>query len=468
MKVLSHVLIICAVTAAAGADAAARDSGADYLQQPMPESWSYDSAVTSATPDDSGWWKGFNDPLLDSLVNAALNGNYDVRLAARRILSARAQVRQAAAAYWPTIGVSAGYSRDQSAGAIRSRSTPSSTSGYFSAGVDVSWEIDLFGRVTRQVKRGKAQEAVSRADMRAVAVSLVANVAEAYVNLRMYQSQLLVAREHLKSQARVVEIAEARHEAGLASELDPAQARTVLYSTEAAIPALEESVHTTVNAIALLLGVYPDSLAPRLENSFVRPDYRRIVAAGVPMDLLRRRPDVVEAEKQLAVYAAELGIAKGDFMPTLTLQGSIGTAAGRADGLFGRNSLQYSVAPTLSWTVFDGLARNAAVAEARYQMESGIDHYNLTVMTAVQEVDNAIASYAAALRTIELTTQVNEWSRKEFDLAIEQYKEGLSAFTNVAQAQISLLETANSLVQSRASALKSLIQLYQALGGAPQ
>ena len=195
------------------------------------------------------------------------------------------------------------------------------------------------------------------------------------------------------------------------------------------------------------------------------PDYHQIVAVGFPSDLLRRRPDIVEAEYQLAEYAANVGIAKKDFLPTLSLVGTIGTSSHKADGLFGKHSLTYSIAPQLSWTVFDGLARNYRTAEAKLNLEAAVDQYNLTVMNAVEEVDNALIQYDAILSSIELQQRVVEQSEKSLNLAVDLYKTGLTAFSNVVDGQMNWLESQNTLVTLKGKALSTLVTIYQALGG---
>ena len=186
---------------------------------------------------------------------------------------------------------------------------------------------------------------------------------------------------------------------------------------------------------------------------------------GVPAELLRRRPDIVEAEYELASYAAALGLAKRDFLPTLSLNGTIGTGAHSAGDLFSRNSLTYSIEPTLTWTIFDGMSRRANMASARQQMEIGIESYNNTVMTAVEEVDNAITTYAGTLRNLDILDDVVTQSRKSLDLSLDLYKRGLSPFNNVVTAQMNLLEYQNSVVTASGNALTALITLYEALGG---
>lgn len=469
MKTITHVLLfICAMSGGTEAVVSQQlPSGQRYLEERMPESWGYTAEFEQTLPSDDDWWKMFNDPMLDSLITEGTENNYNIRMALLRIEMAKQAVGQAASQYYPTISLNAGYTKARSAGAMRGKDIPSTNTSYFSLGADMNWEIDVFGRITEQVKGKKAEVGVSKADYVGAMISMAADIATYYINIRTSQAELQVAHEHLESQNRVVEIAEARHEAGLVSKLDVAQAKTVYYSTEAAIPQIEASIRTNINAIAILLGVYPEKLYDRLSSVLPQPDCRRIINAGVPLNLLRRRPDIVAVERQLAVYAAQVGIVKKDFLPTLSLQGTIGVASHDFGDLFKKNSFEYSIAPTLSWTLFDGFDRKHALASARAEMELGIDNYNQTVMNAVQEVDNAMTAYITALKTMELDNNVLEQSRESFDLAIEQYKEGLAAFTNVVDAQISWLNYANSLVAAKGEALTSLIELYQALGGSP-
>ncbi|MFI3240884.1 MAG: TolC family protein, partial [Bacteroidales bacterium] len=195
------------------------------------------------------------------------------------------------------------------------------------------------------------------------------------------------------------------------------------------------------------------------------PDYHAIVAVGVPLDLLRRRPDIKAAEYTLAAAAAAVGVAKNEFLPTLTISGSIGFDANDFDDLFKRSSLAYSVAPTLSWTIFDGLSRKHTIKSAKQQMEISINDYNNSVMTAYMEVDNAMIGYRYSLHSIEALKTVMVESNRALELSVELYKKGLSSFTNVADAQINSLEYSNSMITSQSKALLSLITLYQALGG---
>ncbi len=440
----------------------------DIIAQNHPgddAAWQYDEMLTQSLPSDDEWWKGFEDATLDSLINMAEAANYNLRAASRRIEASRQSRREALAAYYPQIGLDAGYSRARTSGALVPDGR-AATSGAFQIGASMSWEIDLFGRVRQNVKASDAALQATKAQYTGAMVSLTAEVAKTYVQLRMYQEQLAVANAHQVSQQKVVAIAEGRHEAGIGSALDVSQARTVLYSTRASVPPLEAMIESSYNSLATLTGQFPDKIREMLAATpATMPHDPGRVAAGVPADLLRRRPDLVEAEAEMAHAAALCGVAKKDFLPTLSLSADASTQAANAGDLFSGRSFAWSVAPTLSWTVFDGLARNARSAAARADFEASVDNYNETLLTAVQEVNNALANYKASLRAIELRKDVIHESRRSFDLSLDLYKQGLTPFNNVSDAMMSLLENQNSLISSEGSLLNSYISLYQALGG---
>lgn len=440
-------------------------SAATVLNDSLPEHWVYNEHFNQSVPTEDNWWARFDDSLLDSLIAEGVQNNYNVLMAARRINIARQSLNSARAAYFPTIGLNAGWTKARNSGAVGPVVTDATVNDYFSFGLNMSWEIDVFGKITAKAKGQKAAYDATRAEYAAVMTTLCANIAKSYIQLRVWQAEWQVAMEHIASQEKIVKITEARHEAGLASMLDVTQAKVVYYSTQASVPGLESAIHTTINGLAVLLGVYPEAIYGRLASAKALPSCNQLVPVGVPAQLLRRRPDIVEAESQLAVYAAALGVAKKDFLPTLTLEGSISTSAHKFDNLFKNNSFTYSIAPTLSWTVFDGLARKYNVASAREQMEIGMANYNLTVMTAVEEVDNSISGYLSTLRKINVLNDVVEQSRKSLDLSLDLYKRGLNPFSDVVTAQLNLLENTNSLVTAQGDALAALISLYSALGG---
>lgn len=455
----THVnqLLPLLLAAAATIPALAADSDG-LLRSPVPDHWSYTPAAEQTLPTADRWWSDFHDPTLDSLIALGETNNYNLAMAERRVAIARQAVRSARAGWMPTIGATAGWSRAKELG------TP--PAGAWSLGLQASWEVDVFGKVYSRVKQQNALLEGTRAEYTAAMISLCSEIASTYFNLRTAQAQQVVARQHIASQDSVAGKAQARFDAGLASKLDVAQALSVLYSTEASLPSLDTEIATYTNAIATLCGVYPSEIEPLLApRTAMQPDCSRLVAAGVPAELLRRRPDIIEAESTVAAAAAALGVSKKDYLPSLAITGAIGTSAVKAGDLFGKGSMTWSVAPTLSWTIFDGLAREASIASARETLESDIDNYNAVVLNAVQEVENALTTYTNDMKQISILEKVVEQSRISVDLSVEQYTQGLAPFTNVMNAQLDYLQYANSLLSARGSALVALANLYRALGG---
>lgn len=455
--------IIAAICSAA--NALAIQPPTKWLRDSLPNQWEYVSQYNQKLPTEDAWWKTFGDSDLDSLISLAERQNFNVAAAVARIEMAKKTVDAAKAAYFPTINLSAGWVKGQNSGATGPVVSPTSGFDYFSLGASAQWEIDIFGKITQNVKVEKAAYDATRAEYDGVMVSLAANVAKSYIALRAYQQELLVASEHLKEQEKVLAIVEARFKAGIASKLEVTQSEIVVSTTRASIPSLMAMIESSINSLALLTGQYPEDIHHWLEVPGRPIEIVYGANLGVPADLLRRRPDIVEAEAQLAQYAAMVGVAKKDFLPTLAISGSVGTESHEAKHLFGKHSLYWQVNPTLSWTLFDGLARNYKTAEAKAQLEAAVDSYNYTVMNAVIEVQNATTTYSTSIETYNLTQEAIRQSKESLDLAVDLYKKGLTPFNNVADAQMSYLENQDSQITARKNALTAVVSLYQALGG---
>lgn len=454
--------ILTVSTALAAAGALAESPGANAPE--MPERWAWEPAHIQQAPEVSDkWWQQFADPVLDSLVTLGMERNYNLEIAHRRAEMARAAVGQARSGWMPSVGIDLGWTRSRSSGEINSY--PSATSSYFNAGLSASWEIDIFGKVAAGVSEKKAQYRASRAEYAGTMVSLAAQIASTYISLRQYQQQYAIATAHSESQMKTVKIAEARFETTLASKLDVAQAWGTYYSTQSSVPMLRNSIRRTINALAILVGEYPQAVEAWLSAPRPLPESREEVAMGVPADLLRRRPDIAKAEAELAAAAAQAGIAKKEFLPTLTLNGSIGTSAREFSKLFSSGSFTYEIAPTLSWTLFDGLNRKYAVQSARENLEASAASYQLTVMTAVQEADNAISTYYSSLEQQGIIQKVIEENTEALTLALDRYKNSLSPMSDVITAQLNALASENDLVTAKATSLQALVSLYEALGG---
>ena len=444
----------------------AKGADNDYIDHALPAEWA-GGTVPGAESDalNARWWSGFGDPLLDSLIAIGRENNYDVAMAARRIEIARHQVGEAQSAYYPNLSLNAGWSRDRVSGLTTATPAPAEVMSSFRGTVDMSWEIDVFGKITSQVRQAKAEVKVSAAEFAGVELSVDAGIATTYIGLLVARGQLAVAREHSVSQQRILDITKTRHETGLASKLDVAQATTLYYSTIASIPLLEASIDASVNALAVLLGVTREGLPSGVLSAATLPSGMPPVGMGTPADLLQRRPDVVQACRSVDAAAAALGIARKDYLPSLSVTASVGTQAHSVSDLFSDRSFTYSIAPTLSWTIFDGLSRRHNAAAAREAMENAIDSYNLAVITAVEEVRDAARKYGCTQSYIDYIDRVVQSSAEEVKLSVDLYKEGLTAFSNVVDAMLNYLTYQNTLVAARGQSIDSLINLYKALGG---
>ncbi len=435
---------ICAgliVASAAGyCSGSTPDNYRQYLNDSLPQRWSYPADTGAGVPAESeDWWGTFNDPALDSLVSMGINNNYNLSMALHRSQIARNAIGQARAGWIPSIRLNAGWTKTRESGMLTS---------------------------PHRVKGKKAGYMASKAEYAGAMVSVCAQIAATYVEIRMYQELLDIAQVHTENQMKIVNIAKARFETSLASKLDVAQALETYYSTTASIPMLENSINTSINALSVLTGESRERVSAMLSAQPSKmPNPFQMINTGVPMDLLRRRPDIAQAEMELAAYAAEIGIAKKDFLPTLTLEGAIGTSTHKAGNLFSNSSFTYSIAPTLSWTIFDGMSRKYALASARETFMSGIDNYNLTIMNAVAEADNAMSAYVHSLRHIDALSQVIAQNDEALRLAVERYKTSLSPMSDVVTAQLNSLAAESELISARGSALSALINLYEALGG---
>lgn len=435
------------------------------LNVPLPEHWQEEDAMfQQLLPVDDHWWTVFQDATLDSLIHVAVRQNPSVLTALNRIDMAKANLRIARGGYYPALSLDAGWNRQQTSGNTGT-GQPQSRVWYYDATVNMSWQVDVFGSIRQRVKAQKENFAASREEYNATMVSLCAEVASAYFNLREAQQELSVLQRNALSQKAVVDITEVRYNTGLASKLDVAQAKSVYYSTLASIPATESGIIQYMNALAVLLGLYPQDVTAALETGKPLPDYIEPVGVGLPGQLLLRRPDVRVAERQVNAQAALLGASKTDWLPSFFLNGSFGYASHDMKDFTRRSSMTWSIAPSMSWTIFNGGQRANNVRLQRAQLDETINQFNTTVLTAVQEVDNAMSSYKNSIKQIVACREMLNQGKEAFKLSLDLYKQGLSPFQNVLDAQRSLLSYENSLVQAQGYSLLCLIQMYQALGG---
>ena len=429
--------------------------------------WQKSRNYATVLPSEDNWWKVFNDSTLLRLIALGESNNMDLRAAMQRIEAARRSLNAIRGGYSPTITLNGGYNKSRNSGDTNGLGRASNTS-YFNLGLDFNWEIDLFGRIREQSKQGKAQYLGSRAEYEATMISMASNIADAYINLRLVQARIELALQEIRDQEQMVAITEARYKAGLVSKLDVAQSKTVLFTTQSGLPQLEADEKNAITTLSTLTALPEESIEELTGISAVLPVPSSMVSVYCPADVLRRRPDVAQAEYEVMEYAAQAGIASKDWLPTLTLSGSVGVAAHNIKDLFKSNSFEYNIAPQLSWTVFDGLVRNNRIAEAKANLEAGIDNYKQVALTATNEVATAMRNYSAVLQQIGLLQKVTEQSTESLELAVNRYKQGLDAYVNVMSAQENRISARVNELEAKASALDALVKIYTAMGGAPQ
>ncbi|WP_221657612.1 efflux transporter outer membrane subunit [Bacteroides salyersiae] len=435
-----------------------------YLDTPLPQTWEEGGEVFRQTlPVDDQWWKSFGDTTLDSLISIAVDRNYSVLTAIDRMNMAKAGLRMERSGFFPTVGINAGWTRQQTSG--NTSELPQSTQHYYDVSANMSWELDIFGSIRQRVKAQKETFTASKEEYTAVMVSLSAQVASSYIQLRELQQELKVVERNCASQAAVLKITEVRYNTGLVSKLDVAQAKSVYFSTKASIPQLESGINQHITSLAVLLGTYPQEIRPVLERVGELPDYMEPISIGIPADLLMRRPDIRSAEHQINAQAASLGASKSDWLPQVFIKGSVGYASKDFKDLTKHKSFTYEIAPALSWTIFSGGKLVNATKSARAQLDEAINQFNQTVLTAVQETDNAMTAYRSSIKQIVALREVRNQGQETLTLSLDLYKQGLTPFQNVLDAQRSLLSYENQLVQARGNSLLQLIALYQALGG---
>ncbi len=434
--------------------------GPDYKrpETPTPAGWASPTTIPSTQPIAVLWWKRFNDPTLDRLIEQSLKSNLDIKQAESRLRQARAQRGVTGADLWPDVNAGGGYTRTRPAG------VPSSHSSW-QAGFDASWEIDVFGGTRRNIEGADSDIAAAVEDRRDVVVSLTAELATYYLDLRSAQQRIAIAKRSLDLQAHNAEIAKKRLNAGFVSGLDLANAEAQMESTSSQIPPLEASVRQSIYAISTLLGREPGALVVELTPISAIPTSPPAVPLGLPSYLLTRRPDVRRSEQQLHSATARVGAATADYFPKFSLTGSLGTQGSKFKDLGNWDNRYWSVGPSVSWPIFDAGRIRANVAVQNALAEQAVLSYTQSVLTALRDVENALIAYGTEQQHREaLANTVNAY-RKALDLATRLYTNGQTDYLNVVAAQGALYSAEDSLVLSDRAVAANLVALYKALGG---
>ncbi|WP_226876937.1 efflux transporter outer membrane subunit [Microbulbifer hainanensis] len=436
--------------------------GPDYQPPPVPveDNWMYrgDPRISSDEAVDPLWWeRAFADPLLNELVAVALQENLTLRSAALRMLQSQQQLAIAVGQQFPQMQQLTGSaSRTKDSGIIFED---------YRVGFNLSWELDMWGRFRRQVESASAALDASVAGYDGVMVSTVAQVAQTYILIRTTQARLDVARHNIALQEQSYNIARAKVEAGEVSELDEDQAETLLYNTKATVPELEVTLQQLKNALALLLGLPPHNLDRELGTYGKIPVTPATVAIGMPQDLLRQRPDVRAAERQLAAQAAQIGVARSDLYPALSIGGAIGSHAMSAGDLFEGPSETWNLFGAFEWNLFNygRLRSNVRLQDARFQQL--LEDYRQTVLQAQGDAENAIVAYLKSYQQLALYRRAAEASSRSVGISNAQYTNGLVDFNTVISTLNADAQQQDLLTAARGAVAVNLVQVYLALGG---
>jgi NodT family efflux transporter outer membrane factor (OMF) lipoprotein len=420
----------------------------------VPERWA-ESETAPLTADVAQYWTQLGDPLLTQLVEQALTNNLDLAQSAARLEQARAQLASARAAFFPQVSASGGASKDVGDFAQKKLG--------FNAGLDASWEADLFGQISGNV-------AASRADLAAAGYSLAdlqrviaGQVALTTIQARATALQLAIARDTLKYQDDNLQIARWRVQAGLVSSLDVEQARGQRAQTAATIPLLESNLAASANALSTLIGEPPGRVLGLLQGSEVMPTPPETAGFGAPAEVLRRRPDVRGAEQTLIGNSARVGVARAQLLPLLRLTGNVGSSSVGIDSLF--DVITGGVFATLSQLIFDGGRTRAQVRGAEAAAQGSLAAWRLQILTALEEVESAGVDLKSARERVAIQGVALDASSNAALLARSQYQAGLTDFRDLLTSENQLLSARNAVVSAEADRASAFVRLTQALGG---
>ncbi|ALK09993.1 efflux transporter outer membrane subunit [Blastochloris viridis] len=439
--------------------------GPDY-QKPslaLPATWGATKrAAPPKPPELAEWWRRLNDPLLNDLIQQAVAGNLDVATSKARIREARASHRQAVGALFPTVTNSESASRSTSASSSAGSGT---TANQFQAGLDASWEIDLFGANRRAIEAARYGMDAAEEELRSTLLTLIGDVASNYVEARGYQARIALAQRTATSQQETAALTRRKFEAGASSAVDVANAAGQAASTEANIPDREASYAQAVHRLSILTGRPPAALTNRLRKQAAIPRPRLPVPTGIPAGILLTRPDVRLAERQYAQYTAKVGQAEAARYPSVGLTGSIATSGTGVGDLGKSSSISWSFGPTVTVPIFNGGQLKAAVEVAEAQRDQYFLAYRSSVLTALEDVENAIVSLAQErIKSGKLASSVMQY-REAATLGRSLYQSGSQSFLNLLEAERSLYSAEDSLIASQVAITTDYIALNKALGG---
>lgn len=423
-------------------------------------------------PINAEWWRSFDDPELDSLERRAVSQNLDVKAATIRVVEARADAGETASAILPSLkgqvlaagikpsdkGLSFGSSPSSGSGSIN-------PFGFYQYGFDASWTLDIWGKVRRQVEAANAAVQASEIDERGVLIQMMAEVARDYVQLRNAQMQLKIADDNVNTARKLLNLTRQRAAAGLTDQLDVAQEQAQLTTTEATVPAFRQHVADYINALSLLLGEPPRALQAELSTAKPVPPTPAVIPIGLPSELLRRRPDIMEAEAKLHEATANIGVSVASFFPSFNLLGFFGIQADNTQNLFTTAARTYTIGGGITVPIFEGGKLVAQLNLSKAQQREAMVNYDKTVLQAFSDVDNALTNYDEEQQRRTLLARAVSADQTAFNLARDRYTQGIATYIDVLNAQQNVLSSQRQYQDSTAAVSTDLVALYLALGG---
>ncbi|MDL4914651.1 MAG: efflux transporter outer membrane subunit [Enterobacterales bacterium endosymbiont of Blomia tropicalis] len=461
--------------------------GPDY-QAPKPQMPggynsldSQEASKPQSSVVDTRWWRNFNDPQLDSLIARAIEGNLTLQQAVLRIAGAREQLAQAQGSLFPSLNGSASVMRQQPGlkGLLKSNGAYDQLDSdvasqlnsltqpvtLYQGSFDASWELDLWGKVRRQVEAANAQTQAAIEQRNDALVSLEAEVARAWLQLRGAQATVQTLQQQIDVAQQTTQLTLSQQRHGLAPLTDVENAHAQLSTLQAQLPQYQAQARQAMNGLAVLLGKTPGALDTELNTPKAIPALPKIVSVGIPSTLARRRPDIRQAEATLHAQTANIGVSVAQLFPDLSLTGQLGVRNTDASYLDNWSSHFYSYGPSLSIPIFQGGRLVSSVKLARAQQASAALDYRQTVLTALQDVENALVSYRADQQRVTALDETTGALQRAFDLASDSYRQGLSTFLDVLDAQRQLAQAQEQATQAKMQSGLDLVALYKALGG---
>ncbi|NOQ46512.1 MAG: efflux transporter outer membrane subunit [Desulfobulbaceae bacterium] len=444
--------------------------GPDYTREEpdAPQAWHSDLVgglgAENPTPETlAHWWTTLNDDELNTLIARAVTSNLDLKSAQARVREARALRGISRASLFPTLDGDASVSKYRSS--ENGITGKGSENDLYAAGFDAGWELDIFGGIRRSVEAAQANLEASQENLNDVLVSLMAEVALNYVELRTYQTRMTQTRANIESQQHTYELNQSRFEAGIINELPVQQSLYNLERTRSHISTLHIGLEAAKNRLAVLLGQRPGVLEQELSSEKAIPVVPPSVAVGVPAETLRHRPDIRLAERNLAAQTARIGVATADLYPKFHLFGTIGLESLASADFFDSASRVWRIGPGISWNIFQGGALRQNIEVQNALQEQALIAYETALLEALEEVENALVAYAREQRRMESLGAATTAAKSAAQLAEDQFQAGLVDFSNVLDAQRAQLNFEDELAQSEGGVTANLIRLYKALGG---